>query len=223
MFPLHHTHPSPPPLVGEMDGEAEEDINVPLDAEMHAAIVSEDAKRLESLVGPNADNRPTQPFPGDQWFASLDSAESSARRHGYCYLCTVDPEGDEETMENEYRKTMEKWVASADKYNLESVCKAIKSIYDEHVRPHTNKQYTLITIREHIQNHDKLQPLLLVRRNIQLTQRIQDYWAGKLLYKSEEGEGEPELNEKAEAKIKTYVKQMTDLVKLYVALESHRR
>lgn len=198
-------------------------MDVPLDEEVRDAIVSEDAKRLESLVGPNAERRATEPMPRDQWFASADSLTDSDR---YCYLCTVDPYDDSEVMHNEPREIMAKWVSVADSYDMKEVCKAIQQVYNDHILPLTNRPYRLEMIREHINNHKRLELLLLVRQNIQLTQRLQDYWVGKLMYKSSpetDDSSSPELNEAAERNIRVYQKQMIDSIKLYAQLEARKK
>lgn len=201
----------------------EDSVDVPLDEEVRDAIVSEDAKRLESLVGPNAERRATEPMPRDKWFASADSVVGNDE---YCYLCTLDPDNDEEFMHNEHREQMKKWVSAADSYEIKGVCKVIQDIYNEHIYPLTKRPYRLEMIREHIHHHDRIQPLLLLRQNIRLTQRLMDYWAGKLVFKSspdQDDAADPELNEAAERNIRLYQKQMTDFLKLFALLEARKK
>lgn len=203
--------------------EGEDSVDVPLDEEVRDAIVSEDAKRLESLVGPNAERRATEPMPRDKWFASADSVIGDDE---YCYLCTVDPYDDEEVMHNEYRDTMEKWVSVADSYEIKGVCKAIQDIYNEHIYPLTRRPYRLDMIRKHIHTHKRINLLLLMRQNIQLTQDLIDYWRGKLKFKSSpdmDDSADPELNETAERNIRVYQKQMTDYLKFYAQLEARKK
>lgn len=209
-------------------GEADDDdVDVPLNEDVRDALVSEDAKRLESLVGPNAEKRETEPFPRDKWFAA-DFSNPNAKSDEYCYLCTIDPYDNDEDMRNEFRDTMKKWVAVAELYDIKSVCQAIKAIYDEHIHPLTNRTYTLQMIREHIYIHDRINPLLLLRQNIQRTQFLSDYWAGRLVYKpmpelGESGTSGLEINEAAERHVRFYQKQLADYVKLYSQLESRRK
>lgn len=199
----------------------EESVDVPLDEEVRDALVSEDAKRLESLVGPNAERRATEPMPRDKWFASANSVIGDDE---YCYLCTLDPYDDAEVMHNEPRETMEKWVSVAETYNIKEVCKTIQQIYNDHIFPLTNRPYRLEMIREHINNHKRINLLLLVRQNIRITQQLQDYWVGKLKFKSETDDpSDPELNEVAERNVRLYQKQMTEYIKLYAQLEARKK
>jgi len=203
----------------------EEDVDVPLDEEVRQAFVSEDAKRLESLVGPNAEKRAAEPMPRDKWFAATDVVIG---RDEYCYLCSVDPYNDSEVMHNEFRDMMNKWVAVADSYEIKEVCQAIKSIYDEHIFRLTGRPYRLEMIREHIHHHDRINPPLLLRQNIRLSQHLMDYWCGKLMYKpspelGDSADAEPEINEAAERNVRIYQKQMIDYLKLYIQLEARKK
>lgn len=206
------------------DDEERESVDVRLDDAVRDAIVSEDAKRLESLVGPNAERRPTEPMPQDRWFASSHGLDDD----DYCYLCQVDPYDDDEAMRNEHRENMKKWVAVADSFDIKDICKAIQDIYNEHIFPLTQRHYRLEKIREHIHHHGRIDAFLLLRQNIRINQRFMDYWSSKLVFKASPELGDSpdqgqELNEAAERNIRVYQKQMMDCLKLYAQLEARKK